>query len=172
MTDITLEIIRAIIVFIILISLYRGVHSEEIRSVGGWRCLLVGFALVFLGSLVDITDNFSVLNHFVIIGDTQVQAILEKVVGYLLGFIFIAIGVYRWLPKLSEHQVLIQENFKRVEKENKALRGIVPICSHCNNIRDDEGKWDKLEFYIERRSEAKFSHSICDNCLEIHYTDE
>lgn len=172
MTDIILEIIRAIIVFIILISLFRGVRSAEVRNVDGWRCLVMGFTLVFLGSLVDITDNFSMLGKYIIIGDTEVQAVLEKVIGYLLGFALIAIGVSRWLPKISEHQLLIKENLKRAEKENIILRGIVPICSHCNNIRDDEGKWDKLEMYIERRSEAKFSHSICENCLEIHYPDE
>ncbi len=172
MTDVSLEIFRAIIVFIILISLFRGFRSAEIRNVGGWRCLVLGFALVFLGTLVDITDNFSMLGKYIIIGDTQVQAVLEKVVGYLLGFTLIAIGVSRWLPKISEHQLLIKENLKRVEKENQALRGIVPICCYCNDIRDDEGNWEKLELYIEKRSEASFSHSICEVCIEKHFLNE
>ena len=59
-----------------------------------------------------------------------------------------------------------------MEEENRALRGIVPICSHCNSIRDDEGLWNRLEYYIEKRSEAKFSHSICDSCLKKHYPEE
>lgn len=172
MTDITLEIIRAVVAFLILMAfLHRG-NSEEIRKADGWRCLVFGFVLVLFGSVIDIFDNFPSLGKYIIIGETEVQAFLEKVIGYLLGLTLIAIGISRWLPKISEHQKLIQENLKRVEKENKVLRGIVPICMHCNNIRDDQGTWDKLDVYIEKRSEAKFSHCICDKCLEKHYPDE
>ena len=49
--------------------------------------------------------------------------------------------------------------------EIKTLRGIIPICSYCKNIRDDEGAWDKLEKYITERSDAKFSHGVCPNCM-------
>ena len=46
-------------------------------------------------------------------------------------------------------------------EEIKILRGIIPICSYCHNIRNDEGSWDRLEAYISENSEAKFSHGIC-----------
>lgn len=172
MTDIALEVFRAVVVLIILLALFRGVRSENIRQTKGWRCLLFGFVLIFFGSLIDISDNFEGLNKFIILGDTPAQAILEKVVGYLLGFTLVAIGISRWLPKISEHQLIIQENMEKTKKENLALRGFLPICSHCNNIRNDEGKWDKMETYIEKRSDAKFSHSICDTCLDIHYPED
>ncbi len=42
------------------------------------------------GSLVDITDNFEYLNRFVIIGDTETEAVLEKFVGFLGGFVLLA----------------------------------------------------------------------------------
>ena len=172
MTDITLEIIRAGVVFIILITLLSSVNSKEIRSADGWRCLVIGFVLIFIGSVVDITDNFPTLGKYIIVGDTQVEAIIEKVIGYLFGFVLIAIGISRWLPKISEHQALIQKNLERVEEENKALRGIVPICSYCNKIRNDNGKWERLESYIEKRSEASFSHSICEVCCDKHFLTE
>ncbi len=50
--------------------------------------------------------------------------------------------------------------------EIKALRGILPICSYCKKIRDDEGYWNQLETYIQKHSEATFSHSICKECAE------
>ena len=53
----------------------------------------------------------------------------------------------------------------------KVLSGIIPICMHCKGIRDDKGYWNKLEAYITQHSEALFSHSICDACLEKHYPD-
>ncbi len=55
--------------------------------------------------------------------------------------------------------------------EIKVLRGIIPICMHCKEIRDDEGYWNKIENYITEHSEAQFSHSICEKCLNIHYPD-
>lgn len=172
MLDIVLECIRVIVIAGILIAFYRGASSGEIREIDGWRCLFSGFSLVLFGAVLDVTDNFDWLNHYVVIGDTGVQAVLEKVVGYLVGFILIAIGIWRWLPKIVEHQQAMKNDLARAEQENQILRGIVPICMHCNNIRDDGGVWNRMESFIEERSTARFSHSICDDCLELHYPDD
>lgn len=51
----------------------------------------------------------------------------------------------------------------------KTLSGIVPICMHCKEIRDDKGYWNELEKYISEHSEVKFSHGLCDKCLEKYY---
>lgn len=53
----------------------------------------------------------------------------------------------------------------------KTLRGILPICSFCKGIRDDEGYWKKLEEYVTEATEAEFSHSICPRCMEMHYPE-
>ncbi len=53
--------------------------------------------------------------------------------------------------------------------EVKTLRGILPICSYCKNIRDDEGYWNELEVYVGERSEADFSHGICPDCMKVHH---
>jgi hypothetical protein len=41
----------------------------------------------------------------------------------------------------------------------------------CKKIRDEAGLWRWMEEYIQDRSEAKFSHSICPVCAKIHYPD-
>jgi len=56
---------------------------------------------------------------------------------------------------------LLQEAMSEI----KLLKGIIPICSYCHSVRDDEGAWNKLESYISKRSEAEFSHGICPKCL-------
>ncbi|MCD4717978.1 MAG: GAF domain-containing protein [Desulfobacterales bacterium] len=56
--------------------------------------------------------------------------------------------------------------------EIKMLRGIVPICSFCKQIRDAEGNWSEVEAYVSKHSEAQFSHSICPSCMEKHYPEE
>jgi hypothetical protein len=53
----------------------------------------------------------------------------------------------------------------------KQLSGLLPICSHCKKIRDDNGYWNHLESYIQNHSAAQFSHGICQDCAKIHYPD-
>lgn len=58
---------------------------------------------------------------------------------------------------------------QKAEEEVRALQGIIPICMHCKEIRDDRGSWNQIEAYIEAHSDAQFSHGICDKCLEEHW---
>ncbi len=51
----------------------------------------------------------------------------------------------------------------------KQLQGLLPICMFCKKIRDDSDTWHRLETYIERNSEALFSHSLCGDCRNEHY---
>ena len=55
--------------------------------------------------------------------------------------------------------------------EVKTLRGILPTCSFCKAIRDDDGEWHRLEEYISNHSEAQFSHGVCEPCAQKHYPD-
>ena len=48
----------------------------------------------------------------------------------------------------------------------KTLSGLLPICSYCKKIRNDEGYWQQLEAYIHQRSEAQFSHGVCPDCYK------
>ncbi len=61
----------------------------------------------------------------------------------------------------------LQEALARV----KILRGLLPICSKCKDIRDDQGYWRQIESYIKEHSEAEFSHSICPICLKELYPE-
>lgn len=54
----------------------------------------------------------------------------------------------------------------------KQLQGLLPICMHCKQIRDDEDSWHQIEAYIERQTDASFTHTLCTACLEHHYPDE
>jgi hypothetical protein len=56
--------------------------------------------------------------------------------------------------------------------EVKTLQGILPICSFCKKIRDDDGYWNQVEVYVKERSAANFSHGICPDCMQKHYPEE
>ncbi len=55
--------------------------------------------------------------------------------------------------------------------EIKTLRGLLPICASCKNIRDDNGYWKKIETYIEEHSQAEFSHDVCSDCAKELYPE-
>lgn len=60
---------------------------------------------------------------------------------------------------------------KRARDEINLLKGIIPICSKCKKIRDDSGYWKQVEEYIESRSDAEFTHSVCPTCARELYGD-
>jgi PAS domain S-box-containing protein len=68
----------------------------------------------------------------------------------------------------EERERLIAE-LRGALAEIKALRGILPICASCKNIRDEKGEWHQFESYLQARSDARFSHSICPDCAKSLY---
>lgn len=53
----------------------------------------------------------------------------------------------------------------------KILGGLLPICSACKKIRDDQGYWRQIESYIARHTEAVFTHGICPDCTKKLYPE-
>lgn len=48
--------------------------------------------------------------------------------------------------------------------ELRTLSGFLPICARCKKIRDDRGYWQQLEVYIQRHTDARFTHGYCERC--------
>lgn len=63
---------------------------------------------------------------------------------------------------LADRVRALEEALARV----KQLQGLLPICSYCKKIRDDQNYWQQVESYIAEHSQAQFSHSICPDCYE------
>jgi PAS domain S-box-containing protein len=68
----------------------------------------------------------------------------------------------------AEREKLITE-LQNALADIKTLSGLVPICSNCKKIRDDKGYWTQVEAYIQERSQARFSHGICPDCMKKLY---
>jgi PAS domain S-box-containing protein len=49
--------------------------------------------------------------------------------------------------------------------EVKTLQAILPICSYCRKVRDDENFWQNVEIYIAKHTTTRFSHSVCPSCM-------
>ncbi len=118
MWDIILESVRAVITGGILIYLLIIGKKADIQKQPGWQYIILGFAFIFFGMVVDISDNFDSLNRYIIIGDTKYEAFLEKVVGFLIGFLLLAIGFWKWIPviiELRETRNALERSYGKLE---------------------------------------------------------
>jgi PAS domain S-box-containing protein len=68
----------------------------------------------------------------------------------------------------EERERLVHE-LQTALAEVKTLQEILPICSFCRKVRDDENYWDTVENYVSAHTSTLFSHSICPTCLEKHF---
>lgn len=64
--------------------------------------------------------------------------------------------------KLSEQTQALRERVRTLE-------GLLPTCSFCKDIRDENGDWHQIEAYVSSRSKARFTHGICPTCVTRHY---
>ncbi len=75
------------------------------------------------------------------------------------------------LKKASNEKANAIKELEATLEQVKELKGILPICAQCKNIRDDEGYWNKIEEYISKNTDAHFSHGICPECTKALYPE-
>jgi len=119
--------------------------------------------VIFISALNEIEDKmraFSEGGADYISKPFQSQEVLARVKTHLT--------LYSLINSLENKNIELQKALSEV----KQLQGMLPICANCKKIRDDKGYWNILESYIERHSEASFSHGICPVCTDELYGDE
>ncbi|PTX95511.1 response regulator [Opitutus sp. ER46] len=60
----------------------------------------------------------------------------------------------------------VAERILRYTTQVRQLEQMLPICSYCKKIRDDQNYWQQIEGYISERTGSDFSHSVCPDCYE------
>jgi phosphoserine phosphatase RsbU/P len=58
------------------------------------------------------------------------------------------------------------EELKQALAQVHTLQGLIPICAYCKRIRNEAEYWERVESYITARSDARFSHGICPDCVK------
>jgi PAS domain-containing protein len=58
-----------------------------------------------------------------------------------------------------------------ISPEANSHGDIVPMCASCRKVRDDSGDWQSLERYVELSLGKRFSHGLCDGCVENLYPE-
>ena len=121
--------------------------------------------------------------HIPIIFISALNALEDKVKAFSEGgvdYITKPFQIEEVLARVNTHinlhslqRCLEKKNIKlqKALDEVKQLRGFLPICASCKNIRDDQGYWTQIESYIRDHSEAEFTHSICPDCATELYPE-
>ena len=92
--------------------------------------------------------------------------LLDSSLLVVLLFTALYVLVYRPLKSEIEENKRIQRELEKALDEVIKLKGIIPICAYCQQIKNAEGAWKKIEPYISEHSDAEFFHSICDECYK------
>lgn len=71
----------------------------------------------------------------------------------------------RDLQRQAEMEALNQELGASLERV-RTLRGLLPICAQCKQVRDDQGYWQRVETYVEANTHAEFTHGLCPACAD------
>jgi two-component system cell cycle sensor histidine kinase/response regulator CckA len=72
---------------------------------------------------------------------------------------------------LEEDKQKLLKRLQDALTQVKTLSGLLPICSVCKRIRDDNGYWQQVEGYIQTHSDATFTHGVCPECFPKLYPD-
>ena len=80
-------------------------------------------------------------------------------------------GVDDFLNKPLDREELVNrlrvaERILGFAKQIRQLKELLPICSYCKKIRDDQNYWQQIESYIHNHTGSDFSHSICPECYD------
>lgn len=149
--------------------------------------------LILLDIMMDDMDGFetcrclknkSATRDIPVIFLSGLSDTVNKVEGFKIGavdFITKPFESEEVLVRIKTHLTL-RSLQKNLEKKNtqlqealdniNTLKGLLPICATCKKIRDDKGYWNQIDVYIEKHSNALFSHGICPDCEKQMYGDQ
>ncbi|MEC7906171.1 MAG: response regulator [Verrucomicrobiota bacterium] len=66
------------------------------------------------------------------------------------------------------NRLRVAERILDFNKQVKTLESLIPICAYCKKVRNDDNLWEQIEQYVNERTGADFTHSICPSCLDEH----
>ena len=60
----------------------------------------------------------------------------------------------------------VAERILKFTTQVHRLEEMMPMCSYCKKIRDDQNYWQQIESYINERTGTEISHSVCPECYQ------
>ncbi len=164
----------ALLIIVASLTLQAANVILALRLIVRTRRYLAGGVIISAVLLMVCRRTLSLYRH--LSGAGFRTDIAAESVALFVSFLFL-IGIL-YTTRIIEAEILLRRekenliaDLKNALAEIKTLEGIIPICSSCKKIRDDQGNWNRLENYIRERSDAEFSHGLCPECAVKLYPD-
>jgi PAS domain S-box-containing protein len=119
-----------------------------------------------VGTHTETTVTFHGETHYF---DLTVEP-LHNYKGDCVGLTCAATDITQLRLSVLEQKRLVADLQNALDEVN-LLSGLLSICASCKRIRDERDVWQPLENYIQSRSEAKFTHGLCPDCLRTLYPE-
>ena len=126
---------------------------------------------------IDLLKGKTHINELSLQSQKNQVRLMVVVVALVVLIMLIAVWRHRLMRR---RRIEVEAKNSELEKVNNALRekigeirtlgGLLPICSSCKKIRNDNGFWEQVEGFLEEKSDATFSESICPECAETMRT--
>jgi hypothetical protein len=129
----------------------------EMKHKAGRAILLSQFIILLLFLLMTFLNEMIDLPHY-LLGDAPTSVTQRMGEMFIELFVFVVI--------VSLEGLLVNHLLKRI----RILEGFLPICANCKKIRNED-QWQQIEEYITDHSLARFSHSMCPDCLKKFYPE-
>jgi hypothetical protein len=129
--------------------------------------MLLSHLMTAKNSALHMTDTIGFI-------DVVMQSFSTAMLPWSLSFTVFN-GIIGWYYGVLKVEKIVREelieNLQKALADIKTLSGMMPICSWCKNIRNDEGYWQKIEAYLKSHSDLDFTHGICNDCAKKEYPE-
>jgi len=182
-TERTRDAVAAVtIVFLIALELTNATH-RPVDYIGFVPTTVVGILVIFISIpipfllksallFVEATGIIWIMWTMKEVGVPALRTATLAVVAAVVIGAWVAVRLGR--SSRTQYLTLERERRARLDLESAhaeiaRLEGILPICSSCKRIRDDDGFWQQIEVFVEAHSDAQFSHGTCPACMRELY---
>lgn len=103
---------------------------------------------------------------------SQTPLSLATAIGFLAWIVVVPVTVfylYQARARAALEATVIE--LRTALAEVKVLRELLPMCSGCRRIRDDDSQWSSLEVYLTRHAGVQITHGLCPECLVRLYPE-
>jgi len=124
------------------------------RRLGLLSGILLSVVSVIMRDMADYLDGRPYASEWIAVWNTFMRLASFLTVTWLTAHYTLLLARYRTLAATR----------RKLAAEVKVLEGLLPICTSCKKICNDQGNWEPVEHYIEHHTEAKFAHDTCPEC--------
>lgn len=159
------------------VGLIRAANGSQMLWLAGLAGVVIGVAVIHPLSMVmywfEFHQEFAMDSTVWAFVALRLRSGFSSAMWPMTG-IFAAIGAGLGLSTGWTMRTLVRRQWQiaKQRRELRALKQLLPICSWCKKVRDDEGYWEQVEGYLAKRGVAQCTHGICPACEERMLADD